>query len=39
MAGIYILEHARVVGPFEESELARLVRDHRLQPATFCWQT
>ncbi len=38
MAGIYILEHARVVGPFEEAELGRLVRDNRLQPATFCWR-
>jgi len=38
MAGIYILEHARIVGPFEEAELARLVSDHRLLPATFCWR-
>ena len=38
MAGIYILEHARVVGPFEEAELGRLARDNRLQPATYCWR-
>jgi serine/threonine protein kinase/tetratricopeptide (TPR) repeat protein len=39
MAGIYILENAQIVGPFEEAQLPGLIRGARLQPATYCWRT
>lgn len=33
----YIVKDEKVAGPFTESELSKLVADHKVTKKTFCW--